>query len=240
MADTSIVYVIEEDAALCEPIAALLLCRGYCVTVFKSPDAFFSSPLPNIPACLIFDPFANGCHAVDLQKRIMHDLQIPTICLSSVCDIPTIVRAMRAGAIEFLVKPAPEEQLLPAVSQALKRAHEQWATTQVRRQVRENYSRLTPRERQILPYIVRGFLNKQTAYELGTSEITIRIHRGQIMRKMRASSLAELVWLASQLGIPERARDGAVVAARNDSLPAAASAGAGFRRTIPSAAVLSA
>jgi len=111
---------------------------------------------------------------------------------------------MRAGASEFLLKPVDELELLSSVRMALKQAHAQWTDRQVVRQIRRCYESLTPREREVLPYVVSGFLNKQTAYELGTSEITIRIHRGHIMRKMNAPSLAELVWLAGRIGIPDR------------------------------------
>jgi FixJ family two-component response regulator len=132
------------------------------------------------------------------------DASMPVIFLSGAGDIPKTVRAMRSGASDFLLKPVDKEQLLHAVRMALAQAIEQWADRQTLRRIRSNYERLSPTEKKVLPYIVLGFLNKQTAYELGRSEITIRIHRAQIMRKMNASSLAELVWLAGHLGIPQR------------------------------------
>jgi FixJ family two-component response regulator len=110
---------------------------------------------------------------------------------------------MRGGASEFLLKPVDEDKLIPALRFALKKAHSQWAKRQLVRRILEDYNKLTPRERDVLPYIVSGYLNKQTAYELGTSEITVRIQRGQIMRKMNASSLADLIWRVRYLGIPD-------------------------------------
>ena len=151
-----------------------------------------------------------------VQQQLAGDGSITVIFLSGIVDIPMAVRAMRGGASEVLLKPVNEDQILRAVRVALKQAQEQWVDRQLTLRIRKNYGRLTPRECEVLPYIVRGFLNKQTAYELGTSEITIRIHRGQIMRKMQASSLAELVWLSGRLGIPDRTSNiEAVLRARN-------------------------
>jgi len=202
MANRSLVYVVDDDVRILERLDALLTSKGYSVTTFERPDEFLSLAKPDVPACLILD--LGDCNGLAVQRQLTGDEAMPLIFLSEAADVPTTVKAMRAGASEFLLKPFDEEQLLSSVGAALKQADEQWADRQLVRQIRRCYLSLTPREREVLPYIVRGFLNKQTAYELGTSEITIRIHRGQIMRKMRASSLAELVWLAGRLGIPDR------------------------------------
>jgi FixJ family two-component response regulator len=154
-----------------------------------------------VPSCLILDLNLGDTTGLDLQRKLTDDSTLPVIFLTGFADIPTTVKAMRGGASEFLSKPIEEERLLPAIEAALAEAESQWADRQSLRDLRRNYERLTPREREVLPYIVRGFLNKQTAYELGRSEITIRIHRGQIMRKMEADSLAELVRMGNRLGI---------------------------------------
>jgi FixJ family two-component response regulator len=212
------VYLIGDDTRTQEELEELLSWQGYNVETFPSSGDFLSLPRANVPACLILDLNQGDSGDLALQQQLAGDGKMPIIFLSGVADIPTIVKAMRAGANEFFLKPVSGEQLLAALRAALKHAHERWAYRELIRRVRKSYDRLTPREREVLPYIVRGFLNKQTAYELGTSEITIRIHRGQIMRKMGASSLAELVWLAERLGIPDRAsRIEAIMSGQNSS-----------------------
>ena len=218
----STVYVVGNDTRTQEELEELLSWHGYNVETFGCSDDFLSLPRPNAPACLILDLNQGGSDGLAVQQQLAGDA-IPIIFLSGVADIPTTVKAMRAGASEFLLKPVNEGQLLHALRAALKQASERWAYRQLVRRIRKSYHSLTPREREVLPYVVRGFLNKQTAYELGTSEITIRIHRGQIMRKMNASSLAELVWLAERLGIPGRAsRIEAIMGAQNKSNTTAA------------------
>jgi len=201
----STIYIVGDDPGTQIELKELLSWHGYCVETFHRADKFLSLPRPNVPACLILDLNQGDCDELALQPQLTGDARVPIIFLSGVADIRMAVKAMRAGASEFLLKPVDEEQLLLALRAALKQAHERWAYREIVRRIRKRYDCLTPREREVLPYIVSGFLNKQTAYELGTSEITIRIHRGQIMRKMNASSLAELVWLAERLGIPDRA-----------------------------------
>lgn len=201
----STVYLVGDDTETQEGLQELLSWHGYKVETFRRSEDFLSTPMLNEPTCLILDLNQGDSDGLAVQQQLTGDAKLPIIFLSDVADIRTIVKAMRAGASEFLLKPVNEEQLLPALRTALKQAHERWLYRQLVRRIRKSYDSLTPREREVLPYIVRGFLNKQTAYELGTSEITIRIHRGQIMRKMNASSLAELVWIAERLGIPDRA-----------------------------------
>jgi FixJ family two-component response regulator len=204
MMERSTVYILDDDFMMQDTLVALLSSHGYSVRTFTHPDDFLSLPKVNSPACLILDLDLGTTDALALQQRLTGDAAMPVIFLSGIVDIPTTVKAMRGGASEFLLKPVDEEQILSAVRVALRQAREQWKDRQQVRQIRKRYETLTQREREVLPYVVRGYLNKQTAYELGTSDITIRIHRGQIMRKMNASSLAELVWLAGRLGIPDR------------------------------------
>jgi FixJ family two-component response regulator len=202
------VYVVDDDVRMLEKLKTLLRSEGYGVRTFEHPDEFLLLEKPDIPACLILALNRGERNGLEVRRQLIGGKELPVILLSEVSDVRTTVEAMRAGAMEFLLKPFDKEQLLVSVRAALKQADEQWADRQLVQRIRRCYASLTPREREVLPYIVSGFLNKQTAYELGTVEITIRIHRGQIMRKMRASSLAELVWLASHLGIPVRTSTG--------------------------------
>ena len=196
-----IVYVLDDDPRIRESLQALLSASGFKVMLFAEPESFLAFQRPEVPSCLILDLNLGETTGLDLQQKLENDSTLPVIFLTGYGDIPTTVKAMRGGAREFLSKPIVEEELLPAIEAALKLADEQWDHHQYIRQLRRNYESLTLRQREVLPYIIRGLLNKQTAYELGTSEITIRIHRGQIMRKMKADSLADLVRMAGHLGI---------------------------------------
>jgi FixJ family two-component response regulator len=201
MKSQRIVYAIDDDLGIRESLDGLLAAAGYKVHVFAEPNEFLAFARPDVPSCLILDLNLGDTTGLDLQRKLTDDSTLPVIFLTGFADIPTTVKAMRGGASEFLSKPIEEERLLPAIEAALAEAESQWADRRSLRELRRNYERLTPREREVLPYIVRGFLNKQTAYELGRSEITIRIHRGQIMRKMEADSLAGLVRMGNRLGI---------------------------------------
>jgi len=161
---------------------------------------------PDCAGCLILDLKLPGKDGLQLQQELAGSSTPPIVFISGHGDIPTSVRAIKAGAIEFLTKPFSEEELLHAVDAAIELDRE---ARQIRSELdalRRNYGLLTPRERQVLPFVVAGLLNKQTADELGTSEITVRVHRGQIMRKMKANSLAELVRMADNLGIAQQSR----------------------------------
>jgi FixJ family two-component response regulator len=200
--ERSMVYVLDDDARVREALVALLTSAGYRVTPFASAPEYLAYTRPDVPGCLLLDLNMPGMSGLDLQRELAGKHEPPIVFLTGHGDIPSTVKAMKGGAVEFLAKPFDEEALMEAIDTAIKQdaqAREAHAKLEA---IRKRYLSLTPREREVLPFIVRGFLNKQTAGELGTSEITIRIHRGQIMRKMAADSLADLVRLAAELGIP--------------------------------------
>lgn len=202
MVAENMVYVLDDDKRIRESLYALLSSVGYAVSTFGDPDTFLAHEKPDVPSCLILDQNLGKTTGLDLQQKLTDEAELPVIFLTGTRDIRTAVKAMRNGASEILSKPVLEEELLPAVKAALAQAHEQWGERVIRGELRRRYATLTLRERGVLPFIVKGMLNKQTAYELGTSEITIRIHRGKIMRKMKADSLADLVRIAARLRIP--------------------------------------
>ena len=200
--DDPIVFVVDDDSRIREALASLILSFGLRVQTFASAREFLDTDKPDAPACLVLDLELPDINGLELQQELASRTGPPIVFITGHGDIPSSVRAMKAGAIEFLSKPFGEEELLNAIHQAvaLDRAARQ-ARSNVA-QIQRHYDRLTPRERQVLPFVIGGFLNKQTAGDLGTSEVTIAVHRGQIMRKMGARSLAELVRMADHLGVP--------------------------------------
>lgn len=201
MTDRPLVYVLDDDLDVVESLEVLLRSVGYSVKSFNAADKFLSSPRPVAPSCLILDLNLGSVSGFDVLEKLGQEA-LPVIFLTGYGDIRTAVKALRNGASEFLSKPIDGELLLPAVAKAVEEAQFRWKEFELGRIARQRYSKLTPRERQIMRFIISGFLNKQTAYELGISEITIRIHRVQIMRKMGANSLADLIRSAVRLGIP--------------------------------------
>jgi len=199
--DNPIVFVVDDDYRVREALSSLIASAGLRVTAYGSAAEFLEADKPDLPACLVLDLELPGPSGLDLQRELANGGGPPIIFITGHGDIPSSVRAMKAGAVEFLPKPFGDEDLLKAIDTAiaLDRAARQERAELA--ELRRHYALLTPREREVLPLVVAGLANKQTAAELGTSEITIGVHRGQIMRKMGAGSLAELVRLADRLQI---------------------------------------
>jgi FixJ family two-component response regulator len=201
IADQPIVFVVDDDLSVREALCSLLESVGLRVAAFGSAQEFMAAEKPDAPACLILDLNLPGTNGLELQKELAAQAAPPIVFITGHGDIPSTVQAMKAGAIEFLSKPFRDHDLLLAIDAAL--ALDRIARTERSEleQLQKQYNLLTPREREVLPFVVAGFANKQTAGDLGTSEVTIGVHRGQIMRKMGARSLAELVRMADRLGI---------------------------------------
>jgi FixJ family two-component response regulator len=197
------VFVIDDDAAVREALQSLLRSVGLKVATFASARDFLTSQRPDAPACLVLDVRLPGLSGLDLQRELAAaQLDIPIIFITGHGDIPMTVRAMKAGAVEFLTKPFRDQDLLDAIAQALERDRAARAQRAGLAELHERYAELTAREREVMGLVVSGLLNKQIAAELGISEITIKVHRGQVMQKMGAESVADLVRMADKLGIP--------------------------------------
>jgi FixJ family two-component response regulator len=194
-----LVYIVDDEAEVGESLSTLLRAHGKRVLLFTSGQDFLDFARRDYCACLILDLKMPGLDGLEVQKLIWAKTSIPVIFLSGRGDIPSTVRAMKGGAVDFLTKPVDEESLLAAVERALRqdRASRQKAVDHAKLVAR--YESLTPREREVLPLLARGLLNKQVAFELGITEYTVQIHRGHIMRKMESDSFATLVKLAGKL-----------------------------------------
>jgi FixJ family two-component response regulator len=194
------VFVVEDDASVREALAGLIRSAGWNVEVYVSAHEFLARPRTDVPSCLVLDVGLPGLSGLDLQSRMAelhHD--IPIVFITGHGDIPMSVRAMKAGAVEFLTKPFVDKDLLDGIQLAIDRNRAGRSEDAELRELRECYASLTPREQQVLELVISGRLNKQAAAELGISEITIKVHRGRVMAKMRATSLPDLVNRAAKL-----------------------------------------
>jgi FixJ family two-component response regulator len=200
--DSPIVFVVDDDYRVREALSSLISSMGLRVAVFGSAAEFMESDKPDAPACLILDLQLPGASGLELQRQLATEDAPPIVFITGHGDIASSVRAMKAGAVEFLSKPFGEQELLDAIGDAIARDRIARRRRSELAELQRHYNLLTPREREVLPFVVAGFANKVTAGDLGTSEITIGVHRGQIMRKMSARSLAELVRMADKLRIP--------------------------------------
>ena len=201
MSDTTpIVFVVDDDVSVRESLEALIRCAGWEPETFASAQEFLSRPRVIAPSCLVLDVNLPGLNGLDLQKRVAADrTDMPIIFITGYGDVPMTVQAMKAGAVEFLTKPFSDDVLLGAIRNAIERSQTALDHEAEMRGLRDRHASLSRREREVMALVVSGLLNKQVGFELGISEITVKAHRGKVMRKMEAHSLADLVTMAARL-----------------------------------------
>jgi FixJ family two-component response regulator len=197
---TPIVFVVDDDVSVRESLESLIRCEGWQPETFPSAQEFLDYPRVHIPNCLVLDVSLPGLNGLDLQRIVADErADMPIIFITGHGDVPMTVQAMKAGAVEFLTKPFNDDVLLTAIRAALERSRIALSLEVEMRALRDCYTSLTQRERQVMVLVVSGLLNKQVGGELGISEITVKAHRGKVMQKMKAASLADLVKIAARL-----------------------------------------
>jgi FixJ family two-component response regulator len=198
----SIVFVVDDDASLRDALKSLIRSVGLQVELFGSTQEFLQRKGPNVPSCLVLDIRLPGTSGLDFQRKLIEaNISIPIIFITGHGDIPMSVRAMKAGAAEFLTKPLDDEIVIQAIRDAVLRSQANLKQEGVQRQLEERLASLTKREREVMNLVVKGLMNKQVGYELDISEITVKAHRGRVMEKMHATTFVDLVNMAGRLGI---------------------------------------
>lgn len=198
---TPIVYVVDDDLSVRESLELLIGHAGWRPVLLASAQEFLERSRAAVPSCLVLDVSLPGLSGLDLQEQLAGQTSMPIIFITGYGDVPMTVRAMKAGAVEFLVKPFNDEELLTAIRGALEHSHTVLRHDAAMHTLRSDYASLTPREREVMVLVISGLLNKQIGQTLGISEITVKAHRGQVMRKMNAESLPDLVTMATRLGL---------------------------------------
>ena len=198
---TATVFVVDDDVSVRESLELLIKSAGWTPETFASAQEFLARPRATVPSCLVLDVSLPGLNGLELQQRLAERTDMPIIFITGHGDVPMTVRAMKAGAVEFLTKPFRDDVLLEGVRAALERSRAALVEESQMQSLRSRYKLLTPREREVMALVCSGLLNKQVGGELGISEITVKAHRGQLMRKMQADSLPDLVTMAAKLGL---------------------------------------
>jgi len=204
---TPIVFVDDDDVSVRESLELLIKNAGWQPEIFASAQDFLSRPRVTVPSCLVLDVALPGLNGLELQQQLADRTDMPIIFITGYGDVPMTVRAMKAGAVEFLTKPFRDDVLMNAIRGAIERSRAALRLDSEMRTLRNCYESLTPREREVMALVVSGLLNKQVGGELGISEITVKAHRGQVMRKMKADSLPDLVTMAARLGLRSAPKD---------------------------------